>query len=81
MGVYGRVTVISISRARTSAILYTDSRTSLTEALGIRDGAQVGAIDEVMGRDLALGSDKVSIERMTAGSGVASGGSHCLNLA
>jgi hypothetical protein len=41
----------SISRATTSAVLYTDNRASLTEALGVRDGAQVGAIDETMGRE------------------------------
>jgi ATP-dependent exoDNAse (exonuclease V) alpha subunit len=36
---------VAISRARKLATLYTDSRADLTEALGIRDGAQVGAID------------------------------------
>ncbi len=44
---YARAAYVAISRARTSAILYTDSRASLTEALGLRDGAQVGAIDEL----------------------------------
>jgi len=39
---------VAISRARTSAVLYTDDRPSLTEALGFRDGAQVGAIDETL---------------------------------
>ena len=37
---------ISISRARATAVAYTDSRACLTEALGLRDGAQVGEIDE-----------------------------------
>ncbi|MET4899031.1 hypothetical protein RN629_18240, partial [Sphingomonadaceae bacterium jetA1] len=36
---------VAISRARTSAAVYIDSRASLTEALGLRNGAQVGAID------------------------------------
>jgi ATP-dependent exoDNAse (exonuclease V) alpha subunit len=36
---------VAISRARTSAAVYTDSRADLTEALGLRDGAQVGVID------------------------------------
>ncbi len=36
---------VAISRARTSAAVYTDSRAGLTEALGLRDGAQVGASD------------------------------------
>ncbi len=36
---------VAISRARSHAALYTDSRTSLTEALGLRDSMQVGAID------------------------------------
>ncbi len=39
---------MSPSRARTGATVYADSRANLTEALGIRDGAQVGAIDETM---------------------------------
>ncbi|MET4899007.1 hypothetical protein RN629_18095, partial [Sphingomonadaceae bacterium jetA1] len=30
---------------RVSAAVYTDSRANLTEALGLRDGAQVGAMD------------------------------------
>ncbi|MCV0382808.1 MAG: AAA family ATPase [Erythrobacter sp.] len=38
---------VAISRARDAVALYTDSRASLTEALGLRDGAQIGAIDEV----------------------------------
>jgi ATP-dependent exoDNAse (exonuclease V) alpha subunit len=40
-----RSVYVAISRARTDATLYTDSRPSLIEALGLRDGAQVGAID------------------------------------
>jgi hypothetical protein len=43
-----RSVYVAISRARIGAVVYTDSRTNLTEALGIRDGAQVGAIDETM---------------------------------
>ncbi len=46
-----RAVYVAISRARKLATLYTDSRTDLTEALGFRDGAQVGAIDQTMGRD------------------------------
>ncbi|MCV0382818.1 MAG: relaxase domain-containing protein [Erythrobacter sp.] len=38
---------VAISRARDAVALYTDSRASLTEALGLRDGAQIGAIDGV----------------------------------
>ena len=37
---------VAISRARKGAAIYTDSRAKLTEALGLRDGAQVGAIDD-----------------------------------
>ena len=36
---------VAISRARSHAAIYTDSRSALTDALGIRDGAQIGAID------------------------------------
>ncbi len=36
---------VAISRARTTAAVYTDSRAGLTEALDLRDGAQVGAMD------------------------------------
>ncbi|GAA3693622.1 hypothetical protein GCM10022268_00670 [Sphingomonas cynarae] len=43
-----RAVYVAISRARKLATLYTDSRADFTEALGIRDGAQVGAIDETM---------------------------------
>ncbi|MEP2236670.1 MAG: helicase C-terminal domain-containing protein [Alteripontixanthobacter sp.] len=38
---------VAISRAKDAVALYTDSRARLTEALGLRDGAQVGAMDEV----------------------------------
>ena len=38
---------VAISRARPSAAIYTDSRASLTDALGLRDGAQIGAIDSL----------------------------------
>lgn len=44
-----RAAYVAISRAREGAAIYTDSRAKLTEALGLRDGAQVGAIDEAMG--------------------------------
>jgi ATP-dependent exoDNAse (exonuclease V) alpha subunit len=37
---------VAISRAKDAVALYTDSRARLTEALGLRDGAQIGAIDE-----------------------------------
>ena len=37
---------VAISRARKGAAIYTDSCARLTEALGLRDGAQVSAIDE-----------------------------------
>ena len=36
---------VAISRARDAVALYTDSRARLTDALGLRDGAQIGAID------------------------------------
>ncbi len=41
-----RAAYVAISRARSSAALYTDSRADLLAALGARDGAQVGAFDE-----------------------------------
>jgi ATP-dependent exoDNAse (exonuclease V) alpha subunit len=47
-----RSAYVAISRARASAAIYTDSRSALTEALDIRDGAQLGAID---GHDTGLG--------------------------
>jgi len=49
-----RAAYVAISRARSHATLYTDSRASLTEALGIRDGAQIGALDEVLGKDAGI---------------------------
>lgn len=36
---------VAISRAKDAVALYTDSRVRLTDTLGLRDGAQVGAID------------------------------------
>jgi ATP-dependent exoDNAse (exonuclease V) alpha subunit len=41
---------VAISRARTSAAVYTDSRASLTEALGLLDGVQIRAVDEALAR-------------------------------
>ena len=38
---------VAISRAKDAVALYTDSRARLTEALGLRDGVRVGAIDEL----------------------------------
>jgi ATP-dependent exoDNAse (exonuclease V) alpha subunit len=38
---------VAISRARSSAAVYTDSRARLTDALGLRDGAQTMAITDV----------------------------------
>jgi len=40
-----RAAYVAISRARSHAALYTDNRASLKTALGLRDGAQFGAID------------------------------------
>lgn len=42
---------VAISRAKDAVALYTDSRARLTQALGLRDGAQVGAIDETRAID------------------------------
>lgn len=38
---------VAISRAKDRVALSIDSRSGLSEALGLRDGAQAGAIDEV----------------------------------
>ena len=43
-----RSVYVAISRARHGAAVYTDNRANHTEALGLRDGAQVGAIDEAV---------------------------------
>lgn len=45
---------VAISRARDAVVLYTDCRARLTDALGLRDGAQVGAIDG-MRREVEVG--------------------------
>ena len=52
-----RAAYVAISRARKGAAIYTDSRAKLTEELGLRDGAQVGAIDETMGLGSSLDSN------------------------
>lgn len=41
---------VAVSRAKKHAAIYTDNRASLTDALGFRDGSQVGAIDETLTR-------------------------------
>jgi hypothetical protein len=41
---------VSISRAKDAVALYTNSRAGLTEAIGLRDGAKIGAIDDVQPR-------------------------------
>ena len=41
-----RSVYVAINRARYGAAIYTDSRANLTEALGSRDGAQVGVTDD-----------------------------------
>lgn len=41
-------TYVAISRAREGAAIYTDSRAKLTEAFGLRDGAQVVATDNAL---------------------------------
>jgi ATP-dependent exoDNAse (exonuclease V) alpha subunit len=58
-----RAAYVAISRARTGAAIYTDSRAKLTEALGSRDGAQVGAIDAtIMLQNLRTGTDSYQAE-------------------
>lgn len=49
-----RAAYVTISRARSHAALYTDSRARFAEALGLRDRAQVRALDEIMGRDMSM---------------------------
>ena len=46
-----RAAYVAISRAREGAAIYTDNRARLTEALGLRNGAQLAALDETMARD------------------------------
>lgn len=49
-----RAASVAISRARSGASIYTDSRARLLDVLGLRDGAQVGAIDETMRKDVSF---------------------------
>jgi hypothetical protein len=51
-----RAAYLAISRARSHAALYTDSRAKLAEALGLRKGTQVGALDEIFRRGMAIES-------------------------
>ncbi len=46
---------VAITRARKDATVYTDSRASLTEALGSRNGVQVGAVDETTNFETKFG--------------------------
>ncbi len=52
---------ISRARARASAVVYTDSRAGLTEALGLRDGAQVGAVDDTLRCDRLTTASEVQL--------------------
>ncbi|USI72819.1 hypothetical protein [Sphingomonas morindae] len=52
---------VAISRARSGATLYTDSRPSLIEALGLRDGSQAGALDETRAHDQNKYTDNTMI--------------------
>lgn len=45
-----RSAYVAISRTRTTATIYTEDRAKLVDAIGSRDGAQVGAIDEPLTR-------------------------------
>ena len=45
---------VAISSAKDAVALYTDCRARLTEALGLRDGTQIGAIDEVRQREVEM---------------------------
>ena len=60
-----------MTRLRKLATLYADSRADLTEALGFRDGAQVGAIDQTMVRDRP---EVAAIGMVAKGTGLALGG-------
>ena len=53
-------TYVAISRAREHAAVYTDSRAALTYALGVRDGARVGAIDETWEREREIGRIRIA---------------------
>jgi conjugative relaxase-like TrwC/TraI family protein len=64
-----RAAYVAISRARTEATLYTDSRERLLDAIDLRDGAQVGAIDEVLEKEQRCG-----MERLVRAMGIGLGG-------
>jgi len=59
---------VAISRARSTATLYTDSRERLLDAFGQRDGVQLGAIDE------AVEKERGGMERLVRAVGVEFGG-------
>lgn len=48
---------VAISRAKGHAAVYTDSRAALTYALGVRDGARIGALDEELGKHMIADLD------------------------
>jgi ATP-dependent exoDNAse (exonuclease V) alpha subunit len=62
-----RSAYVAISRTRSGAALYTDSRARLTEALGLRDGAQVGAIDQIRAHQSKWGGDRAMTRDGPAG--------------
>jgi len=58
----------AIRSARIGAAVYTDNRANLTEALGIRDGAPVGVIDEAMTQSNVELSAQVAVITRSQGS-------------
>lgn len=52
---------VAISSARKDAAVYTDSRASLTDALGLRDGAPVGAVDDATGLGHAQATNALTL--------------------
>jgi len=49
----------SRSAGRNSATLYTESREWLPDAIGLRNGSQFGAIDQVMGKEQRGGIERL----------------------
>lgn len=54
---------VALSRTKDAVALYTDSRSSPIEALGLRAGARIGEIDEVRQHEVeaAFGSDSEAL--------------------
>lgn len=65
----GRALYVAVSRARDQARLYTDDRTRLAAATGLRDGSQAAALDHELDQDFGDCADYSSYAQFRVSDG------------